>query len=84
MKQCKCGSMAFNLAQEGIDQGDLCDSHYWQDRAERAFALIALCESAITTTTANSPEPYCAITRRVRAEQEEALAAIATYKGEPK
>ena len=36
MKQCKCGSFAFNLAQEGIDQGDLCDRHYWQDRAEKA------------------------------------------------
>ena len=43
--------------------------------------LIVLCESALTTTIANSPEPYCAITRRIRAEQEDAIAAIAAQKG---
>ena len=37
MKQCIiCGSHAFNLREEGIDQCDLCDKHYWQDRAEKA------------------------------------------------
>jgi hypothetical protein len=30
----KCGSYAFNLHNDGIKQGDLCDVHYWQDRAE--------------------------------------------------
>jgi hypothetical protein len=32
-----CGSRAFNLASEGIDQGNLCDRHYWQSQvvAER-------------------------------------------------
>lgn len=39
MKTCiKCGSHAFNLYAEGIDQGDLCDAHYWRDRAHRAEA----------------------------------------------
>jgi hypothetical protein len=33
MKQCKCGSYAFNLYKEDIDQGDLCDVHYWKDKA---------------------------------------------------
>jgi hypothetical protein len=34
-QQCKkCGSNAFNLHWDGIDQIDLCDRHYWQDRAE--------------------------------------------------
>ena len=28
-----CGSYAFNLHLEGIDQGDLCDVHYWQNKA---------------------------------------------------
>mgnify|MGYP003655061519 CR=1 FL=1 len=44
MKQCKhvkapyqCGSYAFNLNADGINQGDLCDVHYWQDQAENTF-----------------------------------------------
>jgi hypothetical protein len=28
-----CGSYAFNLQRDGIDQGTLCDVHYWQARA---------------------------------------------------
>ena len=40
MNKCiKCGSHAFNLYKEGIDQGGLCDVHYWQGRAHRAEAL---------------------------------------------
>jgi hypothetical protein len=27
-----CGSYAFNLQRDGIDQGTLCDVHYWQAR----------------------------------------------------
>ena len=39
MKKCiKCGSHAFNLYAEEIDQGGLCDVHYWQGRAHRAEA----------------------------------------------
>ena len=44
-KQCKfqvskykCGSYAFNLYKEKIDQGDYCDHHYWQDQAIKARA----------------------------------------------
>jgi hypothetical protein len=44
-EQCKfqvgkynCGSYAFNLYKEQIDQGDRCDRHYWQERAEKARA----------------------------------------------
>lgn len=44
-KQCKfkvgkynCGSYAFNLYKEQIDQGDRCDRHYWQERAMEAAA----------------------------------------------
>ncbi len=41
MSKCiKCGSYAFNLYKEGIDQGGLCDVHYWQGRAHRAEALV--------------------------------------------
>ena len=47
MKRCKhieadgfhhCSSYAFNLYKEDIDQGDLCDVHYWQDQAQKARA----------------------------------------------
>lgn len=35
-----CGSYAFNLWQEDIDQGELCDRHYWQGRTEQAEAHL--------------------------------------------
>ena len=35
-----CGSYAFNLWRDGIDQGDLCDVHYWQNKAEMAVAEV--------------------------------------------
>ena len=37
----RCGSYAFNLYKEKIDQGDRCDRHYWQERAVKAEALVA-------------------------------------------
>ena len=50
-KRCKfkegkwnCGSYAFNLCKENIDQGDRCDHHYWQDRALKAEAMTQLVE----------------------------------------
>jgi len=33
----KCGSYAFNLYMDDIDQGELCDSHYWQAKAQRTW-----------------------------------------------
>jgi hypothetical protein len=37
MKRCiKCFSYAFNLYKEDIDQGDLCDVHYWKEKAMEA------------------------------------------------
>lgn len=38
-----CGSYAFNLAKEGIEQGELCDRHYWQVRAMEAESAVAMC-----------------------------------------
>jgi hypothetical protein len=32
-----CGSYAFNLYKDDIDQGDLCDVHYWQAKAQRTW-----------------------------------------------
>ena len=42
-----CGSYAFNLLRNGIDQGALCDVHYWQDKAEKLKALNAELAEAI-------------------------------------
>jgi hypothetical protein len=38
-----CGSYAFNLWSEGIDQGDLCDVHYWQQKAQPAPVQEPFC-----------------------------------------
>jgi hypothetical protein len=32
-----CGSYAFNLWKDDIDQGNLCDVHYWQNKAQRTW-----------------------------------------------
>jgi len=57
-KQCKfkvgkynCGSYAFNLYKEQIDQSEYCDRHYWQDQAQKARAdereaCAKVCETA--------------------------------------
>jgi hypothetical protein len=33
-----CGSYAFNLYKENIEQGNYCDQHYWEDQAKKAAA----------------------------------------------
>jgi hypothetical protein len=32
-----CGSYQFNLYKDDIDQGELCDVHYWQTKAQRSW-----------------------------------------------
>ena len=32
-----CGSYQFNLYKDEINQGDLCDVHYWQTKAQRPW-----------------------------------------------
>ena len=32
-----CGSYQFNLYKADINQGDLCDVHYWQTKAQREW-----------------------------------------------
>ena len=34
----RCGSYQFNLYKHDIDQGNLCDVHYWQTQAQKAEA----------------------------------------------
>ena len=36
-----CGSYAFNLWSEGIEQGSLCDVHYWQQKAQRPWVGLS-------------------------------------------
>jgi hypothetical protein len=33
----RCGSYAFNLYKDDIDQGELCDVHFWQTKAQRTW-----------------------------------------------
>jgi hypothetical protein len=35
-----CGSHAFNLYMDDIDQDDLCDVHYWQAKAQRTWVEL--------------------------------------------
>jgi hypothetical protein len=35
-----CGSYAFNLQQRDIDQGTLCDVHYWESRSKERDTYI--------------------------------------------
>ena len=56
MKKCiKCGSHAFNLYAEEIDQGGFCDVHYWQGRAHRAEALAQPDYRAVKTYHEGKP-----------------------------
>jgi len=40
-----CGSYAFNLWSEGMNQGSLCDLHYWQQKAQRPW--VGLTDDAV-------------------------------------
>ena len=51
-----CGSYAFNLHAEGIDQGEFCDVHYWQARATKAEAVAAREREACKGAGAIEPE----------------------------
>jgi hypothetical protein len=33
----RCGSYAFSLYKDDIDQGDLCDVHHWENKAKRTW-----------------------------------------------
>ena len=35
-----CGSYQFNLHQDDIDQGNFCDVHYWQTKAQRPWVKL--------------------------------------------
>jgi hypothetical protein len=45
----RCGSYAFNLYKDDIDQGDLCDVHYWQAKAQRTW--VGLTDDEVNAAT---------------------------------
>ena len=42
-----CGSYAFNLYKDDIDQGDLCDVHYWQSKAQSTKPVCPDCKAEV-------------------------------------
>lgn len=68
----QCASYAFNLYMDDIDQGELCDVHYWQERAleavlEEREACAKLCESFQARDVGMQPAE-CAGAIRARGE----------------
>jgi hypothetical protein len=67
--QYNCGSFAFNLYKEDIDQGKYCDHHYWQDRAMKARAdEREACERAIEELLPDADRGDCAAAIRARGQ----------------
>ena len=46
-----CGSYQFNLYKDDIDQGELCDVHYWQTKAQRPW--VGLTEEEMSDIVAD-------------------------------
>jgi hypothetical protein len=67
-----CGSYAFNLYKEDIDQGSYCDRHYWQNQAQKARAdereaCAKVCDE-VNEHPSLTPQ-HCAESIRARGEQ---------------
>ena len=41
----QCGSAMFNLERDGIDQGTLCDVHYWETQCRQARNNLRECNN---------------------------------------
>jgi len=62
-----CGSYAFNLYKEDIDQGSYCDRHYWQDQAQKARAAEReACAKDIEELLPDADRSDCAAAIRAR------------------
>jgi len=58
----RCGSYAFNLYKDDIDQGDLCDVHYWQTKAQSAQEPVAWWnqrKDSVSTDSVHRHNPDC-------------------------
>jgi len=76
MNKCiKCGSYAFNLHKDNIDQGGLCDVHYWQGRAHRAEAQPEQ-ESVAMADYMNLMEKYVALLSAQPEQEQHARDAV--------
>jgi hypothetical protein len=78
-----CGSYAFNLYKDGIDQGNLCDVHYWQAKALAQPELCKYgqepksctsspmdCQCAIDAALAQQEQDHIPDARKMVTEQE--------------
>ena len=56
-----CGSYAFNLYKDDIDQGNLCDVHYWQAKAQRTWMGSGNLEdsNAYMTPSQRTEQNFC-------------------------
>lgn len=50
-----CGSFAFNLHKDEIDQGDLCDVHYWEQQCQAQATEIERLRRALQSMTRTEP-----------------------------
>jgi len=64
----RCGSYAFNLYKEGIDQGELCDVHYWQNKAMNTKLEPVHPDSARIDWLTNNPLEAVVIFGRIKGD----------------
>lgn len=79
-----CGSYAFNLARDGIKQGEYCDVHYWRVRCEKAEAA-ALSQPAAANGVRSPKEPpklYQKVIALTTDIDDDPIWVTATYNGE--
>jgi len=59
-----CGSYQFNLYKADIDQGDLCDVHYWQTKAQRKW--VGLTDREVNTLWGEWKDAVCLIEAKLK------------------
>jgi hypothetical protein len=71
--QWNCGSYQFNLYKDDIDQGDLCDVHYWQTKAQRQWVGLTDEEirDCLGPEAVRIPPGWSRLTRAIEAKLKE-------------
>lgn len=67
----RCGSHAFNLYKDDIDQGDLCDVHYWQAKAQRTWVGLAAEDRLCAKYMQDAPDGIEAVIDYIEAKLKE-------------
>ena len=69
----RCGSCVFNLYMEDIDQGELCDVHYWQAKAQRTWVRLTDVEIdyLLVSTAGENEETHISFARAIEAKLKE-------------